>query len=118
MTLYMMAIVQLRTRTTHGRAYDDRTVAAGKTPNEAMHCLKRRLSDIVYCTMLGDVIAARRHQARDGPGRTPGRVTNIQRGRLTVPHRHFGSVTSRTRHHQGYDRSLDGVLTGRVLPAV
>ena len=32
------------------------------------------------------------------PGRTPGRVTHIQRGRLTAPHRHFGSVTSRTRH--------------------
>jgi transposase len=52
-----------------------------------------------------------RHQARDGPGRTPGRVANIQRGRLTAPHRHFGSVTSRTRHHQGYDPLLDRVLT-------
>ena len=40
----------------------------------------------------------RRPRTRDGPGRTPGCVTSIQRGRLTTPHRHFGSVTSRTRH--------------------
>jgi transposase len=36
----------------------------------------------------------------DGPGRTPGRVTSIQRGRLTSPHRLFGQVTSRTRQDQ------------------
>ncbi len=47
MALHMMAVVQLR-NTTEGRAYYDRKVAAGKTPNEAMRCLKRRLSDIVY----------------------------------------------------------------------
>jgi transposase len=45
--LHIMATVQLRTRTTKGRAYYDRKVAAGKTPNEAMRCLKRRLSDVV-----------------------------------------------------------------------
>ncbi|GAA2743045.1 IS110 family transposase [Terrabacter aerolatus] len=44
--LHIMATVQLRTRTTDGRAYYDRKVATGKTPNEAMRCLKRRLSDI------------------------------------------------------------------------
>lgn len=54
--LHIMATVQLRTRTTEGRAYYDRKVAAGKTPNEAMRCLKRRLSDVVYRTMLGDVV--------------------------------------------------------------
>lgn len=52
----MMAVVQLRTRTTEGRAYYDRKTAAGKRPNEAMRCLKRRLSDIVYRTMLDDVV--------------------------------------------------------------
>ena len=38
------------------------------------------------------------HRREDGPGRTPGNVSHIQRDRLTSPHRHFGSVTSRTRH--------------------
>jgi transposase len=45
--------VQLRTPT-EGRAYFDRKKAAGKTSMEAMRCLKRRLSDIVYRTMLSD----------------------------------------------------------------
>ena len=62
--LHIMATVQLRTRTTEGRAYYDRKVAAGKTPNAAMRCLKRRLSDIVYRTMLNDIITT----AGTGPG--------------------------------------------------
>ena len=48
-----MATVQLRTPT-EGRAYFDRKRATGKTSMGAMRCLKRRLSDIVYRTMLGD----------------------------------------------------------------
>ena len=66
--LHIMATVPVRTRTTHGRAYYDRKVAAGKTQNEAMRCLKRRLSDIVYRTMLGDVITA----GATKPGTCPG----------------------------------------------
>lgn len=61
--LHMMAVVQLR-NATEGRAYYDRKVAAGKTPNEAMRCLKRRLSDIVYKTMLDDLVS----DTRTGPG--------------------------------------------------
>ena len=51
--LHIMATVQLRTPT-EGRAYFDRKKAAGKTSMEAMRCLKRRLSDLVFRTMLGD----------------------------------------------------------------
>ncbi|MFW5469768.1 hypothetical protein ACOCJ4_06960 [Knoellia sp. CPCC 206435] len=54
-----MATVQLRTPSTEGRAYFDRKKAAGKTSMEAMRCLKRRLSDIVYRTMLGDYTASK-----------------------------------------------------------
>jgi transposase len=61
--LHIMAIVQLR-NPTEGRAYFDRTKARGKTSNEAMRLLKRRLSDIVYRTMVND---AARHIAT-GPG--------------------------------------------------
>jgi transposase len=53
--LHTMAIVQLRTRTTEGRAYYDRKKAAGKTSMEALRCLKRRLSDLVYKAMLDDL---------------------------------------------------------------
>jgi len=64
--LYMAAFVQLR-HDTDGRAYYRRKIAAGKTPMEAMRCLKRRLSDVVYRQLLTD--AARREQeAQAGPG--------------------------------------------------
>jgi transposase len=63
MVLHMMAVVQLR-NPTEGRAYYDRKVAAGKSPNEAMRCLKRRLSDIVYRALLDDCVAAK----ATGPG--------------------------------------------------
>ncbi|WP_353081102.1 transposase [Tessaracoccus lapidicaptus] len=53
--LHMMAVVQLR-NPTEGRTYYDRKRAQGKIPNEAMRALKRRLSDIVYRTMLNDYV--------------------------------------------------------------
>jgi hypothetical protein len=51
--LHIMAVVQLR-HDTDGRAYFRRKLAAGKTPMEAMRCLKRRLSDVVYRQMVAD----------------------------------------------------------------
>ena len=60
--LDMAGIVQLR-HDTPGRAYYRRRVADGKTPMEAMRCLRRRLSDAVYRQLGAD---ARAPQA--GPG--------------------------------------------------
>jgi transposase len=51
--LYIAAFVQLR-HDTAGRAYYRRKLAAGKTPMEAMRCLKRRLSDAVYRQLVAD----------------------------------------------------------------
>jgi transposase len=51
--LHIMAIVQLR-NDTEGRAYYRRKVAAGKTQMEALRCLKRRLSDVVYRQLVAD----------------------------------------------------------------
>jgi transposase len=61
--LHIMAVVQLCHRGSEGRACYDRKVAAGKTPREAMRCLKRRLSDIVYHQMVLDACAR-----KTGPG--------------------------------------------------
>ena len=61
--LHIMAVVQLR-NPSEGRAYYDRKVAAGKTPNEAMRCLKRRRSDLVYRALLDDLSQG----AATGPG--------------------------------------------------
>ena len=62
--LYIAAFVQLR-HDTPGRAYYRRKLAAGKTPMEAMRCLKRRLSDAVYRQLLAD---AQRHEQTSGAG--------------------------------------------------
>jgi transposase len=51
--LYMMAMVQIR-RPNAGQAYYQRKLAEGKSPKEALRCLKRRLSDAVYRCLLAD----------------------------------------------------------------
>jgi transposase len=51
--IHIAAIVQLR-HDTEGRAYYRRKLAAGKTPLEALRCLKRRLSDAIYRRLVAD----------------------------------------------------------------
>ncbi len=51
--LYMAGIVQLR-NDTKGRRYYRRRLADGKTPMEAMRCLRRQLSDVVYRQLAAD----------------------------------------------------------------
>jgi transposase len=51
--LYTIAITRIRADT-EGGAYYLRKREAGKTKREALRCLKRRLSDIVYSTMRRD----------------------------------------------------------------
>ena len=64
--LHVAAIVQIR-HDTEGRAYYRRKLAAGKTPMEALRCLKRRLSDVVYRQLVADAARARQ-LAEAGPG--------------------------------------------------
>ena len=82
-TLHIMATVQLR-NLTEGRAYFDRKKASGKTPLEAMRCLKRRLSDIVYRHMVNDAIT----HAVTGPGGQRDTTTDSS---VTGSHPHAGS---------------------------
>jgi hypothetical protein len=49
----MMAMVQVR-RPSAGQAYYQRKLAEGKSPKEALRCLKRRLSDAVYRCLVND----------------------------------------------------------------
>jgi transposase len=56
--LYTTAITQIRADT-EGRAYYLRKRAEGKTAREALRCLKRRLSDVVYKTLHEDLAAGR-----------------------------------------------------------
>ena len=100
MVLHMMAVVQLRNRT-EGRAYYDRKVAAGKSPNEAMRCLKRRLSDIVYRTMLNDLVASN----ATGPG---GHRGASRQSSAAGSHPHTGSS----------DKSLPGPASNKPTTGI
>lgn len=54
LALHVVALTQVRMRASAGRAYYDRKTGEGKTHNEAMRCLKRRLADRVWRTMVAD----------------------------------------------------------------
>ena len=64
--LHVMAITQIR-HDTAGRSYYRQKRAAGKSHKEALRCLKRRLSDVVYRPA-----RRRRRPTGDEPGRTRG----------------------------------------------
>jgi transposase len=98
--LHIMAVVQLR-NPTEGRAYFDRKKATGKTSMEAMRCLKRRLSDLVYKTMLEDLVAAQ----KTGPGG--------QRGNDSV-----SSATGSQPTAGSSDKSLPGPARTKPKPAL
>jgi hypothetical protein len=86
--LHIMAVVQLR-HATEGRAYYDRTRARGKSPNESMRLLKRRLSDIVYRIMVND---AAKHMAT-GPGGQQGNDSDSSAAGSQPQHQLFGQAT-------------------------
>ena len=94
-----MAVVQLR-HTTEGRAYFDRRKAAGKTSMEAMRSLKRRLSDIIYRTMINDAIAA-----GAGPGGQRGNDSD-------------SSATGPTPHTSTSEKPQPGPATPSLRPAL
>lgn len=52
--LHMVAVTQIRQPNSPGRGYYERKRQEGKTPKEALRCLKRRLSDIVFRQLLAD----------------------------------------------------------------
>ena len=58
--LHMAAVTQIRNNT-EGRAYYLRKIAEGKTKKEALRCLKRRISDVVYRQLVADERSARLH---------------------------------------------------------
>jgi len=52
--LHLVAVTQVRMRNSAGHRYFDHKIATGKTRNEAMRCLKRRIADHVWRLMLAD----------------------------------------------------------------
>jgi transposase len=85
--LHTMARVQLRNPTA-GRDYYERKRADRKAPMEAMRCVKRRLSDIVFQTMLNDAVRATATTSGTGPGGQRGHDSDSG---ATGSHPHTGS---------------------------
>jgi len=65
--IHIAAATQIRLDTP-GRAYYRRKLAAGKTPMEAIRCLKRRISDAIYRQLLLDARAGQSHPVGADPG--------------------------------------------------
>jgi transposase len=78
--LYIAGFVQLRNDTA-GRRYYRRRLADGKTSMEAMRCLRRRLSDVVYRQLVKDAHARALRQA--GPGGHSGATLKSSAADLT-----------------------------------
>ena len=70
--VHMAAVTQIRYRHSDGRAYYDRKLAEGKTPKEALRCLKRRVSDGIYARLQADARHAAAFTRTKGPGGQPG----------------------------------------------
>jgi transposase len=106
--LHIMAIVQLR-NDTEGRAYFRRKVAAGKTKMEALRCLKRRLSDVLYRQLAAEAKpAAPAQQVPAGPAETG-------------PGGHLGAATKSSAAGLNptagsSDKSLPGPATSNATP--
>lgn len=95
--LHIMAITQLR-RDCEGRRYYLRKRAEGKGHKEALRCLKRRLSDLVYRQLLAD---ARRRSATN-PGGHSGAPTE-------------SSAADSTPTAGSSDNSLPGPVTDELI---
>jgi transposase len=101
--LHIAAVVQLR-NDTDGRAYFRRKRAEGKGGLEAIRCLKRRLSDVVYRQLVADADAQREQHTQAGPGGHPG---------ATLP----SSAADLPPDIGTSDQSLPGSATTTLTPA-
>jgi transposase len=85
--LHIAAIVQIR-HDTEGRAYYRRKLAESKTPMEALRCLKRRLSDVVYRQLVADALTATTTGVNNdeaGPGGHSGATPQSSAADLSTP---------------------------------
>lgn len=80
LALHVIALTQVRMRASAGRAYYDRKIGEGKTHNEAMRCLKRRLADRVWRTMTADERAAEPRAGADPGGHSGAALSSSAAG--------------------------------------
>jgi transposase len=87
--IHMAAITQIRHRHSAGRAYYGNKVAEGKTHQETLRCLKRRISDAIFARLQ----AGARKAATAGPGGQPGNDSASSAAGSHPGHRLFGQAT-------------------------
>ena len=68
--IHMAAVTQIRYPHSQGRAYYERKLAEGKTPKEALRCLKRQISDAIYACLQADARRAAGAKSPEGNGGT------------------------------------------------
>ncbi|HZB29300.1 MAG TPA: IS110 family transposase [Streptosporangiaceae bacterium] len=116
--LHVIAITQVRMTRSTGRAYYDRKIAEGKTHSEALRCLKRRLAEHLWRTMIKDERRRDRdkhHPEATGPGGHPGATTKSSAAGPTPTADSSDKITSRTRRYRAYARTPDR-LTNTEAP--
>jgi transposase len=91
--IHMAAVTQIRHRHSDGRAYYDRKLAEGKTPKEALRCLKRRVSDAVFARLRADARRAGTAAGTGGPGGQPGNDSVASAAGSHPRNRLFGQAT-------------------------
>jgi transposase len=88
--IHMAAVTQIRHRHSEGRGYYDKKIAEGKTPKEALRCLKRRISNTIYARLRAD---AHPGGAAAGPGGQPGNDSASSAAGSHPARRLFGPAT-------------------------
>ena len=89
--IHMAAVTQIRHQHSDGRKYYDKKIAEGKTPKEAMRCLKRRISNAIWARLRADARTASTTAA--GPGGQPGNDTESSAASSHPAHQLFGPAT-------------------------
>jgi transposase len=90
--IHMAAITQIRHKHSDGRAYSERKIAEGKTHQEALRSLKRRISDAIYARLRADARQAAAVASKD-PGGQPGNDSDSSAAGSHPEHRLFGQAT-------------------------
>ncbi len=118
--IYIAAVVQIR-NDTPGREYYRRKLAAGKTPLEALRCLKRRISDAIYRQLLADARRGIEPAVDDEQVEDQVESAEEQRGDGAGPGGHCGatqksSATDLTPHIGTSDKPLHGPAEPTLQP--
>jgi transposase len=95
--IHIAAVTQIRYHHSPGRAYYDKKIAEGKTPKEALRCLKRRISDAIYARLVAD--ARKATAAPEDPGGQPGNGSDSSAAGSHPERQLFGQATPGPRHH-------------------